>query len=118
MALYIAPLHNKAEIEVFLSKNYPGRALSERGLAFHEAHKLVMQTCEDATLAQPAVKLLSPHDSLKYTAMFGTILLCNGDFVEMISADHSHSKFLFNGDGVDRRTVPWVLIELIPLPQT
>lgn len=114
MALYVAPMHLKHAIEIFLTFHYPGRVIKEQGLSFAEARALVMQTCDDKTLVQPAVKLPSTHDSIRYSAMFGTVLQCNWDFKEMVTADHNTSKFLFSSDGFDRNVLRWVLLELAP----
>ncbi len=104
---------NRTPVEEFPRKNYPHLKVTEQHLSTSEARALVLQICDDTTIAQPAVKLLSQHDSLRYSAMLGVELHFNDGFVAMITTDHRASKFLFSSMGVDRCNMNWVLIEFI-----
>lgn len=123
MALYIAPIRYQTTIEYFLNKHYHGIDIGDTGMTVEEARNLVITTCDDQILVQPAVKLLSPHDAIRCSAWFGTVLQFNADFfIELMSSDHRKNKFLFHTDGVDRNTIKWTLLELLPkkvsLPET
>ena len=104
---------NKLHVVEFLEKNYPHLKVAEHSLTTSEARELVLQTCEDTSIAQPAVKLLSQHDSIRYSVLLGVELHFNDGFVAMITTDHRDSKFLFSTAGVYRNNIDWVLIELI-----
>ena len=104
---------NRTPVVEFLNKNYPQLKIAKRSLTTSEARELVLQTCEDTSIAQPAVKLLSQHDSIRYSVLLGVELHFNDGFVAMITTDHRDSKFLFSTAGVDRNTMQWVLIELL-----
>lgn len=113
MRLYLAPMVNRAPVEEFLRKNYPHLKVTEQSLATSAARTLVLQICNDTSIVQPAVKLLSPYDSLRYSALLGVELHFNGGFVEMITTDHRESQFLFNSEGLGLNNMKWTLIELV-----
>jgi hypothetical protein len=112
MALYLAPKAYKDRIQGYLHAEHPSASIAVQGLSYHEAKLLIAQICEDRTIAQPAVKLLCAHEALKVTAWLGIELHAHADFVEMISADHNKSEFLFYDNG-NNRMAEWTLVSLM-----
>jgi hypothetical protein len=114
MALYLISTRNKEKIFTFLMTKYQKLFINEIATGFSDAKALVLETCNDQTLVQPAVKILSFHDAQRLSYWLGTELHTNWDVVEFISADLMKSKFLFYPDG-DNRCDTWMLIDLAPL---
>ena len=95
MSLYLTQHMNKQAIEDFLNRNYPDARICETELNLGEAQNLVRSICEDNTLDQPAVKLLSMYDAITFSALLGIALHWNLDFVAILTDDHRKSQFLF-----------------------
>lgn len=113
MALYLAPKAYKERIQAYLHGEHPCATIAVVGICYSDAKALVLETCEDRTIVQPAVKLLCAHEALKISAWLGIELHAHADFVEMISADHNRSKFLFYDNG-NNRAAEWTLVYLMP----
>lgn len=102
MALYLVPESDKKTILKFLETKHPGALLFGMKVSCAEAKALVLMTCDNKTLQQPAVKIVSFHDAQKLTCWLGIELHMNWNAVELISSDHILSKFLFYPNGNER----------------
>lgn len=102
MALYVVPENDKKVMTKFLDAKHPGALLFSLKIDCAKAKTLVLMTCENKILPQPAVKIVSFHDAQKLTCWLGIELHMNWNAVELISSDHMHSKFLFYPNGNDR----------------
>lgn len=108
MALYLAPEHHKQKILNFLVMQHPGALVFAMEMKCAEAKALVTMTCDNTTIAQPAVKIMSFHDAQKMSAWLGIGLHMNWDVVEFITSDLTQCKFLFYPDGTNREKA-WAL---------
>lgn len=108
MALYLVPEGDKKTIIKFLEEKHAGALLFEIKVTCAEAKALVLMTCANKILPQPAVKIVSFHDAQKLTCWLGIELHMNWNAIELISSDHTRSKFLFYPSGNDRDAA-WTL---------
>lgn len=109
MPLYIAPKDYEPVIRNFLTLKNPESRILIGNIAFACAQKLVSRMCASTQEVQPSVKIIAQFEGIRLSVWLGIELHHYGDFVDMMKADHTKSKFLFHGRN---RLEQWELLYL------
>ena len=109
MALYLLPKDRIPEVEKYLYSKHPIVNVMHSIHDFAEVKEFVLRVCDSTTLEQPALKLISLFDSIRFSYWFGIILHNYEKSAVSASVDHSKNSFLFHGYS---RTDKWELLKL------
>lgn len=111
MALYLISERDKDKMSGLLLMMFSNITLREVKTTYDDARSMVHATCDDETLVQPAVKIVSFHDAQILSYWLGIVLHTNWNVLDFISPELIKSTFIFYPDG-NIRCGEWIKLEI------